>query len=257
MGRSNDRNEYVLIVDDDEVMGELLIALMTMEGYRVSHAASAEAALQRVSTGEARPDVVLCDVQMPGMRGGDLAEALSGARDEGMLPRTTLLLGMSGSAPEEQERRYFDGFISKPFTMEEFAETVEQIRAHGARKEIGSSAANGDGTDVSGGRSPLAEKTFGQLRSKLGDGQLHELYRMTLDDVEERLGKIAAAAAAGDTATVKREAHTIKGSCGMVGAVELQELAAATEGGSAVDTCALEKFDRACNRLRRMLKERL
>jgi HPt (histidine-containing phosphotransfer) domain-containing protein len=106
-------------------------------------------------------------------------------------------------------------------------------------------------------RPPLQERTFAQLRSKLGDGQLRELYGMTLDDVQMRLKRIAAAAERGDSAVVRQEAHTIKGSCGMVGAAELQELAAATEGGSAVDTSALANFDRACERLRRMLGERL
>jgi hypothetical protein len=43
----------------------------------------------------------------------------------------------------------------------------------------------------------------------------------------------------------------------MVGAFELQELAAATEGGSAVDTSCLADFAAACQRLQRMLDERL
>lgn len=253
-GKSGD--QHVLIVDDDEVMGELLVALMTMEGYRVAHAASAEEALRRVREEEPRPEVILCDIQMPGMRGGELAEALVRARNEGGLERTTVLLGMSGSLPAAEERRHFDGFISKPFSVEEFAEAVEEIRTTGAQRAASSAKKRVD-AEPTGGRAPLAEKTFGQLRSKLGDRSMLELYKMTLDDVEERLKKIAAAAKAGDSATVRREAHTIKGSCGMVGAVELQELAAATEGGSAVDTCVLEKFDRACQRLRRMLEQRL
>jgi hypothetical protein len=43
----------------------------------------------------------------------------------------------------------------------------------------------------------------------------------------------------------------------MMGALELQALAAATEGGSPIDTSALANFDSACKRLQRMLNERL
>lgn len=253
-GHSGD--QYVLIVDDDEVMGDLLVTLMTIEGYRVTHSATAEDALRRVREEEPKPGVVLCDIQMPGMRGGELAETLARARGEGVLPVRTVLLGMSGSMPAAEEREHFDGFLSKPFSVEEFAQTVAEIRDDGAQRAVRAVGSRAD-EEPAGGRAPLAEKTFEQLRSKLGDKSVLELYKMTLDDVEERLKKIAAAAKAGDSGTVKREAHTIKGSCGMVGAVELQELAAATEGGSAVDTSALEKFDRACKRLRRMLEERL
>lgn len=249
----------VLIVDDDEVMGELLVTLMSLDGYRASHAGSAEEALGRVRQAEAAHDVILCDIQMPEMRGGELARALAEARREGRLRREALLVGMSGSAPDGEEARHFDGFLQKPFTVEEFAEAVEQIRALGAGSGRDVSATARDEMEARDGDGPppLSEKTFSLLRSKLGDGSLRELYEMTLDDVEERLRRIAAAAKAGDAATVKREAHTIKGSCGMVGAMELQELAAATEGGSAVDTSALEKFDRACKRLRGMLEETL
>jgi HPt (histidine-containing phosphotransfer) domain-containing protein len=80
---------------------------------------------------------------------------------------------------------------------------------------------------------------------------------MTLDDMRLRLDRMAAAAQRGDLADVRSEAHAIKGGCGMVGAFELQQLAAATEGGSALDTSALADFTAACQRLQRMLDERL
>jgi HPt (histidine-containing phosphotransfer) domain-containing protein len=83
------------------------------------------------------------------------------------------------------------------------------------------------------------------------------MYEMTLEDVRARLKRIADAAGRDDQPTIRQEAHTIKGSCGMMGALELQALAAATEGGSPIDTSALANFDSACKRLQRMLNERL
>jgi HPt (histidine-containing phosphotransfer) domain-containing protein len=83
------------------------------------------------------------------------------------------------------------------------------------------------------------------------------MYDMTLQDVLVRLGRLADAAWRGDQPAIRQEAHTIKGSCGMLGALELQALAAATEGGSPLDTSALADFDSACKRLQRMLSERL
>ena len=63
------------------------------------------------------------------------------------------------------------------------------------------------------------------------------------------------AASKGDDAAYKREAHAIKGGCGMVGALELQTLATSTErrGLSDDHVASLNEFVLACERLRGML----
>jgi HPt (histidine-containing phosphotransfer) domain-containing protein len=63
------------------------------------------------------------------------------------------------------------------------------------------------------------------------------------------------AAANGDDATYKREAHTVKGGCGMVGALEMQTLATSMEkrGLSDDHVASLQQFAVACERLRGML----
>ena len=246
----------VLIVDDDPVMGELLDALLTVEGYRVTRAISGEEALQVAREGSPKPDVILCDLHMPGMGGGELANALHAARADGTLPASSVILAMSGSSPRADESLAFDGFLRKPFSVDDLTRTVERARTQSAdrlteKTEELSSAENAVRLP------PLDDKIFEQLRFKIGAETLRQMYDMTLDDVHARLGRIAAAAQRGDQPTVRREAHTIKGSCGMVGALELQALAAATEGGSPVDTSALADFDSACKRLQRMLCERL
>jgi HPt (histidine-containing phosphotransfer) domain-containing protein len=195
-------------------------------------------------------------MQMPGIGGGELAAALLAARAAGTLPASSVVLGMSGSGPRAEESDAFDGFLRKPFSMEDFAGAVESARVQGGRHatdEIERQAALGNPDR----QPPLNDMIFEQLRAKIGGDSLRQLYDMTLDDVRARLERIAAAAENGDEATIRHEAHTIKGSCGMVGAQELQSLAAATEGGSPVDTYALADFDSACQRLERMLNERL
>jgi len=251
----NSTGVRVLIVDDDAIMGELLDALLTAEGYRVTHAVSGEEALHLARRSELKPDIILCDIQMPGMRGGELAEALTAMRANGALPAASVILAMSGSSPQPDELRSFDGLLRKPFSVADFVEAVEEARTKSANRfsvEIEQSVAK----DLTH-RPPLDDKIFEQLKSKVGMDVLRQMYEMTLEDVRARLGRIATAAEAGDKAVVRHEAHTIKGSCGMMGALELQAMAAATEGGSPVDTSALADFDSACQRLQRMLNERL
>jgi CheY-like chemotaxis protein len=246
----------VLIVDDDPVMGELLDALLTVEGFRVTRALSGEEALQVAREGTPKPSVILCDIQMPGMGGGELGRVLIAERASGMLPPDTVILAMSGSSPRTEESDSFDGFLRKPFTVGDFTRAIEQGRARSLHFACGESE-DVVAEESSSRRPPLDDTIFEQLKMKIGGESLRQLYDMTLEDVRARLGRIAVAAERGDQATVRQEAHTIKGSCGMVGALELQALATATEGGSPVDTSALADFDSACNRLQRMLNERL
>jgi CheY-like chemotaxis protein/HPt (histidine-containing phosphotransfer) domain-containing protein len=246
----------VLIVDDDPVMGELLDALLTVEGYRVTRAHSGEEALQVAREGTPKPDIILCDIQMPGMRGGQLATTLAAARAVGSLPATTVILAMSGSSPHAEELRSFDGLLRKPFSVTDFAQAVDQARRQTAVRTAAGSEPSFD-NDNSARVPPLDDRIFEQLKSKVGNDLLRQMYDMTLADVRDRLERIAEAAERGDESVIRHEAHTIKGSCGMMGALELQSLAAATEGGSPVDTSALANFDSACKRLQSMLNERL
>jgi CheY-like chemotaxis protein len=256
----------ILIVDDDAVTGELLLTLLSVEGHGVTHAYTGAEALDLAAAAGARFDLILCDIHMPGLNGNQLASALLSARNEGNLHPGTLLVGMSGSTGKSANLELFDGFLTKPFTLEELARVSEQARARSGYSSVASaesgladesSVTNTEKSESSAGESPLDELTFSRLRSKLPDDQVRLLYEMTLDDVRARLERMSAAAENGDEAAVRQEAHTIKGSCGMVGAVELQALAAATEGGSALDTSALADFAAACQRLQRMLDERL
>jgi CheY-like chemotaxis protein len=246
----------VLIVDDDPVMGELLDALLTVEGYRVTRAHSGEEALQVAREGTPKPDIILCDIQMPGMRGGELATTLATARTAGALPTSTVIVAMSGSSPHTEELQSFDGFLRKPFSIAAFMESIEQARRQTA-VQIFAETRELVAEKTPARLPPLDDKIFEQLKSKVGSETLQQMYDMTLDDVRTRLGRIADAVERGDQPTICHEAHTIKGSCGMLGALELQALAAATEGGSAVDTSALADFDSACKRLQSMLSERL
>jgi CheY-like chemotaxis protein len=246
----------VLIVDDDPVMGELLDALLTVEGYRVTRAHSGEEALQIAREGTPKPDVILCDIQMPGMRGGELAKTLAAARADGVLPASSVIVAMSGSSPRPDELQSFDGLLYKPFSIADFTHAVEKARTQTSAR-ISMEPGQRSARDEPSGLPPIDDKIFEQLKSKVGRELLRQMYEMTLEDVRSRLEHIAAAARVGDQPTIRQEAHTIKGSCGMMGALELQTMATATEGGSPVDTSALADFDSACKRLQRMLNERL
>ena len=64
------RPDRVIVVDDDLSMRQMLSILLKRSGYEVASAASAEDALEKLD--DWWPDLVLTDLNMPGMHGIDL-----------------------------------------------------------------------------------------------------------------------------------------------------------------------------------------
>ena len=96
---------------------------------------------------------------------------------------------------------------------------------------------------------------YRKFASSMPPPQLEKLYTLCLNDAETRLTTMQQAAADGNDAAYKAEAHAVKGGCGMVGALELQTLATSMEkhGLSDDHVASLKEFTVACERLRGML----
>jgi CheY-like chemotaxis protein len=231
----------LLILDDDAVMRELLSALLAAEGDEVTTAETLEDAL-RVLEDEASLDAVLTDLHLPDI---DTRTLLTRLREHcGETP----LLGMSASQPHEDVLALIDGFLMKPFGVEEVHDAVREVGTpSGATPDDGSASHAGTGTPI------LDRDVYAKFAASLPTGQVGELYRFTLSDVEKRLDTIRQAVGRNDFETCRSEAHAIKGGCGMVGALELRSLAASMETGATTDTSALAEMAEACERLRRML----
>ena len=109
------RRVLVLVVDDNTDAAESLAEIVGMLGYAVEVAYDGASAIEKARTNP--PDVVLCDLGLPGMSGFEVARAL---REAGTAAR---LFAVSGYAqPEDVNRAVeagFDGHIAKPCDPEQ------------------------------------------------------------------------------------------------------------------------------------------
>jgi signal transduction histidine kinase len=105
----------VLVVDDNADSAESLAEILAMLGNRVDVAYDGPSAVEKAR--ENRPDVVLCDVGLPGMSGYDVAKALRAAG------YPMQLFALSGYAQPEDVRSAveagFDGHLAKPARIED------------------------------------------------------------------------------------------------------------------------------------------
>ena len=126
----------ILIVDDDVHIGDMLEETLVREGYAVARAYSGTEALLQLK--QARPDLVLLDLMLPGLRG---EEVLSGievipvivvSAKVDVQDKVNLLLG--GAAD----------YLTKPFDVQELlARIAVQLRRTGAAAD-GAALSHGD-----------------------------------------------------------------------------------------------------------------
>jgi len=112
----------LLLVDDDPDMLRLLSLRLGAAGYQVTAVKSAEDALAKLSM--ARPELVISDVQLPGMDGLALFQAIRGRHP--FLP--VILLTAHGTIPDavEATKRGVFTYLTKPFDGKELQEAVER-----------------------------------------------------------------------------------------------------------------------------------
>jgi len=112
----------VLIVEDNPANMTLAVFLLESAGYRVVSATSAEAGLGLAR--DERPDLILMDIQLPGMDGLQATALLKGDAATAGIPVIALTaLAMKGD--EERIRAAgCDGYIAKPLAYKGFLATV-------------------------------------------------------------------------------------------------------------------------------------
>jgi CheY-like chemotaxis protein len=232
--------KQILIVDDDALSREVLTLLLEHAGYLVQAADSGDAAVLSLNAASSpAPDIILADMQMPGTTGSALALKL-----RKLCGSATRLLAMSGSIPHSRAVREFDGLLLKPFTLAELANAI-----------AGDTAPSDSLPPISQGLTALDEVIYQKLAASMRSERLEQLYELTLDDTEKRIALMQQSASNLEDEVYRREAHAIKGGCGMVGAVELRKLSASIEKNGIDTNCvtSLDELKSACNRLRSTL----
>jgi CheY-like chemotaxis protein len=125
----------VLIVDDNQPNIELAQFLLEDAGFVVDTASDAEQALAHIAG--ARPDLILMDIQLPGMDGLHLTSRLKA--DPATIDIPTVAFTAFAMKGDEEKMRAAgcDGYIAKPVDVEQFAGQVAQILESSARARAG------------------------------------------------------------------------------------------------------------------------
>jgi two-component system cell cycle response regulator DivK len=121
----------ILIVEDNPRNLKLARDLLDHAGYRTLEATSAEDGLALARAH--RPDLVLMDVQLPGMDGIQALERLRAEPATNGIP----VVAVTAFAMKDDRARFlaagFDGYLAKPISVREFPRQVAEMLKHAAR----------------------------------------------------------------------------------------------------------------------------
>jgi DNA-binding response OmpR family regulator len=122
LGHDADATGYVLIVEDDDALCELLTILVSEEGYDVQCVSTATRGLDLAR--QRPPSLVLVDLILPDMSGEQFVTELRALRIA-----SAPVIALSGHPNLEQEaaRIGADGYLSKPFELEDVLATVRSF----------------------------------------------------------------------------------------------------------------------------------
>jgi cyclic di-GMP phosphodiesterase len=114
----------ILLVDDDPALRTLLRTTFEVADVEVVEAESADAARRKMRVG--RPDVIVLDVNMPGMTGLEFCAELKAAPETKEIP-IILLTGSEGGTSAAAKRAGAEGFVRKPFSPLELLAVAERL----------------------------------------------------------------------------------------------------------------------------------
>jgi PAS domain S-box-containing protein len=208
----------VLVVDDNEAIRELMVAIFQDEGATVRLAKNGEIAVHLLKATPGGVDIVLMDVQMPVMDGYMAARLIRSTPELETLPIVALSAGVFQSEQEAALEAGMDAFLPKPFQVTDLVRVIRSLTgnplpdAPAAEAEGSSSGQESTSMviDVARGKSQWKSQQafFGRLRKFATE------YEGFMEDIALHAGP-------DDSRNLAFALHKLKGTAGILAMTEL------------------------------------
>ena len=123
--------KVVLIVEDNELNMKLARDILQAKGYATLEAISGEDGVRM--TTQKLPDLVLMDIQLPGINGIEAFQQLRSDPRTAAIPIAAFTASVTPTDRTRITDAGFDAFLSKPIDLKEFVATVKRLAEGGGR----------------------------------------------------------------------------------------------------------------------------
>jgi signal transduction histidine kinase/CheY-like chemotaxis protein/HPt (histidine-containing phosphotransfer) domain-containing protein len=220
-----ERSLRILVVEDNTITQRVLQTLIEYQNHKPIILSSAEQALSFINMGE-QFDLILTDIQMPGMNGLEFARHVRALNSP--FAQSVPILALTGNieADDIQEclQAGMNGHLGKPIDPDVLEKTLRDI-AHAvpAALAVASSVTAPQKEHEFTNSGEIELELLGTLRESLGDAQLSELLRGLYDKTEEVIAALQEQGTR-DLEFTRARAHEMKGMCGNFGLLKLAEI---------------------------------
>lgn len=124
----------ILLIEDNEENRYLATFLLEAHGYKVVHAESGPRGIELAA--KVRPDLILLDIQLPGMDGHDVARVL---KNDPVLKSIPIVAVTSYAMVGDREKVFAtgaEGYIEKPINPETFVAEIERFLNPDAKEDV-------------------------------------------------------------------------------------------------------------------------
>ena len=121
----------ILIVEDNARNMKLVRDILQVKGHTTIEATTAEDGI--VLAAERRPDLILMDIQLPGMNGMDALRVLRADPATAGIPAIAVTASVMQQDRKLITEAGFDGYVGKPIGLVEFLDAVTAMLARGPR----------------------------------------------------------------------------------------------------------------------------
>ncbi len=208
----------ILLVDDDRVNRKYACVLLEKNGYRVDVAGSGKAALQKLRKG--RYDVVLMDVQMPGMDGYETTRVIRDRRS-GVCDHHIPVIAITANAMNGDREKCLsvkmDDYVTKPIDPEKL---TQAIRRQIQKRVFGPVTASDPAAGVFTPEPPSQPTRFKNEKALYA-----RLLHMFCDEFPFQMKEMKSAMENNDARFVGEVAHQIKGRSALLEATALRDQA--------------------------------
>jgi len=246
----------ILVVDDDETNRLVAAGSLKQLGFSTDTVASGQEAIQALE--KTVYDLVLMDIQMPGMDGWEattiIRDPQSAVRDH----QVTIIAMTAHAMKEDRElclKAGMDDYVSKPVDPRALMQAIEkQASQSGLEAE----------SEPESPRLPQQNEVFDKvvIMRRLGDNEdlLRQIINVFLESLPDQLEELKQGVGSEDAAVIRQKAHRIKGASASIGAEAVRETAAALEeagkkGELKATLPLLEELQQEIENLRSVLSE--
>ncbi len=145
----------ILIVEDEPIIRENIAELLEIAGYETRQAENGYIGVQKII--DYKPDIVICDIMMPGLNGFEVLETVRKAHETAAIP----FIFLTARATAEDIRKGMslgaDDYLTKPFTKDEL---FGSVKARLEKSEI---------------HKNLINKKLNEFKTQIGNIYSHEL----------------------------------------------------------------------------------